>query len=866
MIGGETANLERWQAFADLIQAILVLCPTYAPLRFALSANVLFHPTLFAEHRYFTFILHILLSEAFTRIRPAEIRDIWNIFLARIVPTHLNGLIEASTPEEAQQKLEHLAVATTFFLAIGPTATAQANHLFAESKHAVEDFVAQQKQIVQRLKDHIRELRRSFIVNKHIHNITESRAHFDYSLHRIDNLAFQNRLNLISLRNEQDEYVFWRARPKSPPDQFQVVSSPHILSVPSVLVPFRSALRYDAFTEYGLHRRLPASFPEITKSKVPRIVDESVSQPFFVGIRGFLIQQMFGFFHGELGKLTDWLAVQLIFGTTIIPAALIVAERGQFVLLEANFLDRELVLLPNSQDTCVNLFLDNCAVGFYCNCTLFFGHVLLSFANDEIANVQVKHFFFAQTAVELWFVQESSLLLLFENETLSRDFATKWKSGIKLPSNNVTNSPLFRTGNVDLYRKLWHKQKISTFQYLLALNQFASRSFALLPQYPVFPWIYERDFAKPIARHHSQNQPPLYSSATAANAFLRHIEPHTALAIALDSGDSISDLDTEFGCATAELVPEIFIFPEIFENINVIEIQEDSIRPHSTSSYTQFTAELRRALDDASEVNLWIDLVFGSNSRSEAAASIGNVFPAECYGKDRQLDSYLRMGALPTQLFVDCHPQRNSVMYPLILKLWRSVRILTQPLTRFEIPGKDFVFVFKKPAFEGYSPSVRFTQLTRTVGAFECCAFSSDDLIFAAVVGIGTVRLYRAAKEHGLVFLKDCQMPSEFLNRVSWFSSVAVSTHLGIVCEVSQNLILTFHIASGLFIRAMESRTPASWILFADNAQLIVAIGSQHIEVFTVNGTPVAVQTEIGPVSCCCIGDDEDPAVVIGTG
>jgi hypothetical protein len=153
--------------------------------------------------------------------------------------------------------------------------------------------------------------------------------------------------------------------------------------------------------------------------------------------------------------------------------------------------------------------------------------------------------------------------------------------------------------------------------------------------------------------------------------------------------------------------------------------------------------------------------------------------------------------------------------------------------------------------------------------AFDCCGFSADDLIFAGVVGIGTVKLYRVIAPdpagHAFSFLRDCYLPVDFLNRISAVSSIVVSTHIGLVCEVSENLLLTFHIASGRFIRAIKSRALVRWAHIADEAQLLVAVGDDHIDVFTVNGTPVVSVPDIGPVLCCTLGTGEDPAIVIGT-
>lgn len=45
---------------------------------------------------------------------------------------------------------------------------------------------------------------------------------------------------------------------------------------------------------------------------------------------------------------------------------------------------------------------------------------------------------------------------------------------------------IFRKSNLT---ELWKKRKISNFEYIMALNRMAGRSFNDLTQYPVFPWV-----------------------------------------------------------------------------------------------------------------------------------------------------------------------------------------------------------------------------------------------------------------------------------------------------------------------------------------------------------------------------------------
>jgi hypothetical protein len=70
-------------------------------------------------------------------------------------------------------------------------------------------------------------------------------------------------------------------------------------------------------------------------------------------------------------------------------------------------------------------------------------------------------------------------------------------------------------------RRQWLDHKMSNFDYLMALNTFAGRSFNDLTQYPVFPWVLAdwesstldlakpetfRDFSKPMGAQHPDKE------------------------------------------------------------------------------------------------------------------------------------------------------------------------------------------------------------------------------------------------------------------------------------------------------------------------------------------------------------------------
>ena len=53
----------------------------------------------------------------------------------------------------------------------------------------------------------------------------------------------------------------------------------------------------------------------------------------------------------------------------------------------------------------------------------------------------------------------------------------------------IINDPIKYFGDHKYYEK-WKNNEISTYQYLLYINKFASRSYNELNQYPIFPWIF----------------------------------------------------------------------------------------------------------------------------------------------------------------------------------------------------------------------------------------------------------------------------------------------------------------------------------------------------------------------------------------
>ena len=174
---------------------------------------------------------------------------------------------------------------------------------------------------------------------------------------------------------------------------------------------------------------------------------------------------------------------------------------------------------------------------------------------------------------------------------------------------------------IENYLKKFENKEISTFKYLLKLNNFSSRSFNSLSTYPVFPWIinsidpsfdllkvlknnsdnnYIRDFKYPINCQNIESKKAAinryiysdeklfknhqginYSNPAYISYYLMRMYPFIIYQIKLQS-NSMEQADRMFnsikstlnslskGVDNRELIPEIYSQIEIFINLNCI--------------------------------------------------------------------------------------------------------------------------------------------------------------------------------------------------------------------------------------------------------------------------------------------------------
>lgn len=364
----------------------------------------------------------------------------------------------------------------------------------------------------------------------------------------------------------------------------------------------------------------------------------------------------------------------------------------------------------------------------------------------------------------------------------------------------------------------WIKGEISNFHYLMLINTFAGRTFNDLTQYPVFPWVLAdytseeldltnpatfRDLSKPMgcqtiereagfrerynafAEMGDDNSPPFhygthYSSAMIVCSYLIRLQPFVKSYLLLQGG-SFDHADRLFysirkawesasrGNMTdvRELIPEFFYLPEFLTNSNKYDfgllqnmttaIDSVELPPWAKGDPKIFIAKHREALESpyvSENLHNWIDLVFGSKQKGDAALESVNVFHHLSYKGAKDLDAIddpmerlatigiiHNFGQTPHQIFQRPHAPREDQKHR-VPRLDTLAESLTQmPLSLLDIEERVATLSMKQdrllctaalrlnvpPAYEYYMEwgffdgSVRFytADTRKLLGHFE---------------------------------------------------------------------------------------------------------------------------------------------------
>jgi len=240
--------------------------------------------------------------------------------------------------------------------------------------------------------------------------------------------------------------------------------------------------------------------------------------------------------------------------------------------------------------------------------------------------------------------------------------------------------------DLEMHTNLWKFGSVSNFEYLMYLNIIASRSFSDLSQYPIFPWVisnYEdfdeidltqeknyRDLSKPIgalapyklerflqnysdmkknnpkeipfiySEHYSNPGHIIYYLVRSNPLFQMKYKngslgpPERLFNSIKDCWNYILNINNE----VKELIPEFYCNEGSFllntQGLNFGETNsgvkvDDVVLPKWAKSASHFININRAALESkciSNNLHLWIDLIFGSKQKEEAAVAANNLY------------------------------------------------------------------------------------------------------------------------------------------------------------------------------------------------------------------------------------------------
>ena len=232
---------------------------------------------------------------------------------------------------------------------------------------------------------------------------------------------------------------------------------------------------------------------------------------------------------------------------------------------------------------------------------------------DEIEEIVEKRFLLMWQAIEIYLKNGKSYFFnLISKEQF--DFIMDVFKNNKIIKNKIHLKDFFKTHQKQLISE-WQEERLSTYEYLLLLNKYGSRTFNDVNQYPIFPWLIRkyvvetgkpdiqilyRDFKYPMASQIEENRITAinrfeddeesgmkfpthygthYSTSSYIYFYLMREEPYTTLLVKLqgykqENPDRMffSLFDTLFvletGSDNRECIPDIICKVEQFINLN----------------------------------------------------------------------------------------------------------------------------------------------------------------------------------------------------------------------------------------------------------------------------------------------------------
>ena len=275
---------------------------------------------------------------------------------------------------------------------------------------------------------------------------------------------------------------------------------------------------------------------------------------------------------------------------------------------------------------------------------------------SDIKNVIPRKFIHSWISLEIFMKNGKSYLFNFFNEFTNELILDIIKGKKVKVIKNVKE--YFDKKN---YIKKWKEGKISTYDYLLKLNKFSSRTYNDLNQYPIMPWTFMadkrlRNFDLPMSLQNEESKERFlelpydneeqqnryhnyhYSLSEYIYYYLMRVKPFTEILLKYE--DSNFDLperqfydirQTLLLCenyeANREPIPELYTIPEVYLNLNCNDFGEDEVNNNGRIHNVKFSTYVENAYEFIydfkfrlnndekinNNINMWFNFIFGIN-------------------------------------------------------------------------------------------------------------------------------------------------------------------------------------------------------------------------------------------------------------
>ncbi|KAF9002530.1 hypothetical protein BDQ17DRAFT_1357028 [Cyathus striatus] len=295
--------------------------------------------------------------------------------------------------------------------------------------------------------------------------------------------------------------------------------------------------------------------------------------------------------------------------------------------------------------------------------------------HNQIAAYSNKKFLFRDVALEVYFKDSRSLLIVFLDKKKRNGIDHRLSTIIQRNPEAQTNGSVLRTpifgrmnskpltgwreDELPTATRKWQAREISNFTYLSLLNQISGRTPSDATQYPVFPWSHKADGRIDAVRREaaearysnleSVGEQPFhygthFSSSMIVCHFLIRMAPYTNMFKTLQGGDwdlpdrLFSDMARAYDSAARdprgdvrELIPEFYTCPEFLENSANLDFGKQSsgeqinhvkLPPWARDDPLLFITLNRKALESdyvSEQLPAWIDLIWGCKQRDPAS-------------------------------------------------------------------------------------------------------------------------------------------------------------------------------------------------------------------------------------------------------